>query len=50
MNIAYSYDADKDVYGRKILKWILRNFDVRVWSVLLWLRIGSSCGLLFTWQ
>jgi hypothetical protein len=33
-----------------ILKWILKKQDGRVWTGLVWLRIGISGGLLRTWQ
>jgi hypothetical protein len=29
---------------RVILKWILRKWDVGVWSGLIWLRIGTGGG------
>jgi hypothetical protein len=34
--------------GRKILKWILRKYSGRVWTGLVWLRIGTSGWLLLT--
>jgi hypothetical protein len=36
---------DLDVDGRKILKWILDRIGA-VWPRLIWLRIGTSGGLL----
>jgi hypothetical protein len=30
----------------RILKWILKKYDVRAWSGLDWLRTGSNGGLL----
>jgi hypothetical protein len=32
--------------GRTILKWILERQDGMVWIGLIWLRIGTSGGLL----
>jgi hypothetical protein len=34
------------VMGEKILKWIRKKQDGRVWSGLIWLRIGTSGGFL----
>jgi hypothetical protein len=31
-----------------ILKWILERKDEVVWTGLMWLRVGTSLGLLFT--
>jgi len=30
--------------GGRILRWILRRWDVRVWTGLSWLRIGTDGG------
>jgi hypothetical protein len=27
---------------KKLLKWILKKLDRRVWSAFIWLRIGTS--------
>jgi hypothetical protein len=35
-----------DVGGRIIFEWILERQDGVVWSGLIWLRIGTSGGLL----
>jgi hypothetical protein len=51
MHIGYSWESqkvryhweDQDVGGRTILKWILES-----WVGLMWLRIGTSGGLLWT--
>jgi hypothetical protein len=37
---------DLDVGGRIILEWILKRYDGVVWNGLIWLRIGTSEGLL----
>jgi hypothetical protein len=37
---------DQDVGGWTILKWILEIYDGMVWIGLIWLRIGTSGGLL----
>jgi hypothetical protein len=34
------------VDGRIILKWVIREWDVGVWTGLSWLRIGTGGGLL----
>jgi hypothetical protein len=36
--------ADPVVYGRIILKWIFRKWDVGVWNGSIWLRIGTGGG------
>jgi hypothetical protein len=33
------------VQGRKILRWVFRKWDVRVWTGSSWLRIGTGGGL-----
>jgi len=35
---------DPDVDGRIILRWILRKWDVGVWTGSSWLRIGTGGG------
>jgi hypothetical protein len=35
-----------EVGGGTILKWILERYDGMVWIGLMWLRIGTSEGLL----
>jgi hypothetical protein len=37
---------DKDLGGRTILKWILERKDKMEWTGWMWLRIGTSGGLL----
>jgi len=36
--------GDAGVDGRKMLRWILRNLDVEVWTGSSWLRIGAGGG------
>jgi hypothetical protein len=38
--------GDLDVNGRMIIKRILKTRYVRLWTGIIWLRIGSSVGLL----
>jgi hypothetical protein len=38
--------GDPGVDGRIILRWILRKWDVGVWTGLSWLRIETGVGLL----
>jgi hypothetical protein len=40
---------DLGIDGRIILKWILGPSVWRVWIGFIWLRIGTSGGLLWTW-
>ena len=37
---------DPDLDRRIILGWIFRKWDVRAWTGLIWLRIGTGGGLL----
>jgi hypothetical protein len=34
------------INGKIILEWILEIWDERLWSVFIWLRIGTRGGLL----
>jgi hypothetical protein len=38
--------GDPGVDGRIIVKWILRKWDVEVWTGSSWLRIGTGGGYL----
>jgi hypothetical protein len=40
------HKGDLDVGGRTLLKWILERWDRVVWTGSIWLRIGTSGGLL----
>jgi hypothetical protein len=54
MHIEYWWEVQKerdhweneDVGGWTILKWILDRYDGMVWIGSIWLRIGTSGGLL----
>jgi hypothetical protein len=35
---------DPGVYGRLLLRWILREWDVEAWTGWSWLRIGTGGG------
>jgi hypothetical protein len=35
---------DPGVNERIILRWTFRKRDIRVWTGLSWLRIGTGCG------
>jgi hypothetical protein len=36
---------DLDTYGRRILEWILEEYDGRLWSGFVYLRTGASGGI-----
>jgi hypothetical protein len=40
------YLEDTGVDGRIVLRWIIREWDVGVWTESIWLRIGTGGGLL----
>jgi hypothetical protein len=54
MHIGYWWESqkegdhleDQDVYGWIILKWILERYDGMVGIGSIWLRIGTSGGLM----
>ena len=37
----FNYLEDLGVYGRIILKWILKTWSGEAWTELLWLRLGK---------
>jgi len=37
------------VDGRIIFRWIFRKWDMRAWTGLMWLRIGTGGGHLGMW-
>jgi hypothetical protein len=39
------YSEDLGIDGKIILEWILRKLEGKVWTVCIWLRIGTSGGL-----
>jgi hypothetical protein len=41
-----NYQQDLDVRGRIILKLVLEKWDELIWTGLIWVRVGSSGGLL----
>ena len=41
---------DPDINGRIILRWIFRKWNVGVWALSIWLRIGRGSRHLLTWQ
>jgi hypothetical protein len=38
--------GDPDVEGRLILKWIIKMWDVRVWTELILFRVWAACWFL----
>jgi hypothetical protein len=34
------------VYGRIILKWVVKKYDGTLWTGLIWLKVGASGTLL----
>jgi hypothetical protein len=40
------HEEEEDIKGRIMLKWILGTFDEVLTTGLIWLRIGTSAGLL----
>jgi hypothetical protein len=36
------YLGDPGIYGRIIVRWVVRKWDVGVWNGSSWLRIGTG--------
>jgi len=39
---------DQSLEGRVILKWIIKNFNGKAWTGLIWLRKETSSGILWS--
>jgi hypothetical protein len=39
----------KRLVGKIILKWVLKKYDLEVWTGFNWLKLESISGLLWTW-
>jgi len=39
-----NYLESQDVYGKIILRWVCRRWDVRAWTGSMWLRKGTGGG------
>lgn len=40
---------DLGVDGRRLITWILRSYGGVAWPGFVWLKMGTSGGLLYTW-
>ena len=43
-----NYFQDPDIDGRIILRWIFRKLNGEKWTGLIWIRIGTGGGQLYT--
>jgi hypothetical protein len=42
------HQEDVEVGGRILLQWILKKYDGLLWTGFIWLKIGTSDGILLT--
>jgi len=42
-------DHLEHINGRIILQWMLKKWDIKMWTGSIWARVGSSDGLFRIW-